>query len=183
MPHHSRRETVADAVLRLARGETPFDGMVTIYADGSGRARSAGAVLSRAALAADIGDAQHVGGTRRAERHAARVTTMRWPGWAKPSRKAMCLRDPTDRRDRVRPRSPRSAGPVTSARRRAVALDWRQHDDRQQRLLARRAQSRRTRSWSSRRWPPPSACTATECAAALIASAAGRSRVCCAEHR
>ena len=35
MPHHSRREIVADAVLRLARGETPFDGMVTIYADGS----------------------------------------------------------------------------------------------------------------------------------------------------
>ncbi len=34
MPHHSRRAVVADAVLRLARGETPFDGMVTIYADG-----------------------------------------------------------------------------------------------------------------------------------------------------
>lgn len=34
MPHHSRREIVVDAVLRLARGEAPFDGMVTIYEDG-----------------------------------------------------------------------------------------------------------------------------------------------------
>ena len=34
MPHHSRRDVVVDAVLRLARGETPFDSMVTIYADG-----------------------------------------------------------------------------------------------------------------------------------------------------
>ncbi|MDO8838047.1 MAG: alpha/beta hydrolase [Parvibaculum sp.] len=34
MPHHARREIVVDAVLRLARGEAPFDGMVTIHDDG-----------------------------------------------------------------------------------------------------------------------------------------------------
>jgi len=34
MPHHSRRDIVVDAVLRLARGEAPFDGMVTVYEDG-----------------------------------------------------------------------------------------------------------------------------------------------------
>lgn len=35
MPHHSRRDIVVDAALRLARGERPRAGMTTIYADGT----------------------------------------------------------------------------------------------------------------------------------------------------
>ena len=34
MPHHTRRDIVVDAVLRLARGERPFAGMVTVHEDG-----------------------------------------------------------------------------------------------------------------------------------------------------
>ncbi|MEX0839539.1 MAG: alpha/beta hydrolase [Parvibaculum sp.] len=42
MPHHSRHEIVVDAVLRLARGEAPFDGMVTVFEDGRVERQAAG---------------------------------------------------------------------------------------------------------------------------------------------
>lgn len=42
MPHHARGDVVVDALLRLARGERPREGMTTIHADGRVEAQPAG---------------------------------------------------------------------------------------------------------------------------------------------